>query len=58
MHAVEDALLLGLFEQQLIKIVPGMDWLISPMSGILMVLLFVALGVGLHVLRKRTAPAA
>jgi membrane protease YdiL (CAAX protease family) len=53
MHAVEDAMLLQLFEGNLIQIVPGTDWLISPMNGLLMVLFFLALGIGLVQTRKR-----
>jgi membrane protease YdiL (CAAX protease family) len=53
MHAVEDAMLLQLFEASLIQIVPGTDWLVSPMNGLVMVLFFTAGGVGLRQLRKR-----
>lgn len=53
MHAVEDALLLQLFEGNLIQIVPGTDWLISPMNGLLMASFFIALGIGLRQLRIR-----
>ena len=53
MHAVEDAVLLQLFEARLIQIVPGTDWLISPMNGLVMVLFFTACGIGLRQLRRR-----
>ena len=53
MHAIEDVVLLQLFEGRFIEIVPGTDWLISPMNGIVMVFFFAALGVGLRQLRKR-----
>jgi membrane protease YdiL (CAAX protease family) len=58
MHAVEDALLLQLFEASLIQIVPGTDWLISPMNGLVMVFLFLALGIGLHQWRKKALLSA
>jgi hypothetical protein len=53
MHMVEDAFLIQLFTGNHIQIVPGTDWLISPMNGILMALFFIALGVGLRQIRKR-----
>jgi len=52
MHAGEDAMLLQLFEENLIHIVPGTDWLISPINGMLMVLFFLALGILLHQARQ------
>jgi membrane protease YdiL (CAAX protease family) len=58
MHAVEDAVLLQLFEASLIQIVPGTDWLISPMNGLVMVLFFTALGVRLRQIRKRKTSLA
>jgi membrane protease YdiL (CAAX protease family) len=58
MHAVEDAVLLQLFEGSLIQIVPGADWLVSPMNGLVMVFLFTALGIGLNQWRKRKMLAA
>jgi len=42
MHAVEDAFLPQLFEKRLIELVPGTDWLISPMNGLLNDLFFIA----------------
>jgi hypothetical protein len=51
MHAIEDAFLLNLFTSSIIQIVPGWDWLVSPMNGLINVLLFVALGIGLRRLR-------
>jgi membrane protease YdiL (CAAX protease family) len=56
MHAVEDAILLPLFEMRLIQIVPGSDWLVSPMNGLVCVFFFVALAVGLRQWRKRHVP--
>jgi hypothetical protein len=53
MHAVEDALLIQLFTDHHIQIIPGTDWLISPMSGLISVIFFLAIGVGLRQLRKR-----
>jgi hypothetical protein len=58
MHAVEDAVLLQLFEASLIQIVPGTDWLVSPMNGLVMVFFFTALGVGLRQTRKRKMTVA
>ena len=54
MHMVEDAFLIQLFIGNYIQIRPGTDWLISPMNGLVMSLLFIALGVGLRQVRKRT----
>jgi Type II CAAX prenyl endopeptidase Rce1-like len=53
MHMVEDAFLIQLFIGNHIQILPGTDWLISPMNGLLMSLFFIALGVGLRQFRKR-----
>jgi len=58
MHAVEDAFLLQLFEGQLIQIMPGTDWLVSPMNGLLCVFLFAALGIGLYRWRNRNTSVA
>jgi membrane protease YdiL (CAAX protease family) len=58
MHAVEDAILLPLFERRLIQIVPGADWLVSPMNGLICVLLFVALAMALRQWRGRIPAAA
>lgn len=55
MHAVEDAVLLQLFEARLIRIMPGTDWLISPMNGLVMIFFFTLLGIGLHGWRMRRA---
>jgi membrane protease YdiL (CAAX protease family) len=52
MHTVEDALLFTLVLDRHIQIMPGMDWLISPMNGLISVVLFLAIGVGLR--RYRT----
>jgi len=53
MHAVEDALLFTLVIDGHIQILPRMDWLISPMNGLISVVLFLAIGVGLRQLRIR-----
>lgn len=53
MHMVEDAFLIQLFIGKHIQITPGTDWLVSPMNGLLMSALFIALGIGLRQLRKR-----
>ena len=53
MHMVEDAFLIQLFIGNHIQIMPGTDWLVSPMNGLLMSWLFIALGVGLRQFRKR-----
>lgn len=58
MHMVEDAFLFELFSGNYIQIMPGKDWLISPMNGILMSLFFIALGVGLRQIRKRKMSVA
>ncbi len=53
MHMVEDAFLNQLFTEGHIQIVPGTDWLVSPVNGLISIALFVLVGVGLHQLRKR-----
>jgi membrane protease YdiL (CAAX protease family) len=53
MHMVEDAFLNQLFTENHIRIVPGTDWLVSPVNGLISIFLFIALGVGLRQLRKR-----
>ena len=53
MHAVEDALLFTLVLGGYIRIRPGTDWLISPMNGLISVVLFLAIGIGLRQLRIR-----
>jgi hypothetical protein len=50
---VEDAFLIQLFLGNHIQIVPGTDWLISPMNGLLMSFFFIVLGIGLRQYRKR-----
>jgi hypothetical protein len=52
MHMVEDAFLIQLFVGDHIQIMPGRDWLVSPMNGLLMALLFIVLGIGLRQIRK------
>jgi hypothetical protein len=56
MHMVEDAFLIQLFTGNHIQIMPGTDWLVSPMNGLLMSFFFIALGVVLRQLRKRKLP--
>jgi hypothetical protein len=58
MHMVEGAFLIQLFTGNHIQIMPGTDWLISPMNGLLMSLFFIALGVGLRHFRKRKMSVA
>ena len=58
MHMVEDAFLIQLFVGNHIQIMPGRDWLVSPMNGLLMALLFIVLGIGLRQVRKGKLPAA
>lgn len=58
MHMVEDAFLIQLFLGNHIQIRPGTDWLISPMNGLLMSLVFITLGVGLRQFRKRKPSVA
>jgi membrane protease YdiL (CAAX protease family) len=58
MHMVEDAFLNQLFTEHHIRIVPGTDWLVSPVNGLISILLFIALGVGLRQLRKRKMSVA
>lgn len=55
MHAVEDTLLFTLFLGRHIQITPGTDWLISPMNGLISVILFLAIGVGLRRYRRRNS---
>ncbi|UCC89498.1 MAG: CPBP family intramembrane metalloprotease [Anaerolineales bacterium] len=55
MHAVEDAFLNQLFTDHHIQIVPGTDWLVSPMNGLISILLFIGLAVGLRRLRLKRA---
>ena len=54
MHMVEDAFLNQLFTEHYVEILAGTDWLISPVNGLISVFFFIALGVGLRQLRKRT----
>jgi hypothetical protein len=55
MHMVEDAFLNQLFTEHHIRIMPGKDWLVSPVNGIISIFLFIAVGLGLRRLRKRRA---
>ena len=58
MHMVEDAFLNQLFTEHHIQIVPGTDWLISPVNGLISIFLFSAIGVCLRQLRNRKLSAA
>lgn len=58
MHMVEDAFLNQLFTEHHIQIVPGTDWLVSPVNGLISIFFFIAIGVGLRQLRKRKTPVA
>lgn len=53
MHMVEDAFLNQLFTEHHIQIIPGADWLVSPVNGLISIFFFIALGVALRQLRKR-----
>ena len=53
MHTVEDALLFTLVLDGHIQILPGTDWLISPMNGLICVIFFLGIGIGLRQLRIR-----
>jgi len=52
MHMVEDAFLNQLFTEGYIQIVPGTDWLVSPVNGLVSIFLFIALALGLRQVRK------
>jgi hypothetical protein len=58
MHMVEDAFLNQLFTEHHIQIIPGTDWLVSPMNGLISIFFFIAIGVGLRQLRKRKMSVA
>ena len=58
MHMVEDAILNQLFTEHHIQIIPGTDWLVSPMNGFISIFFFIAIGVGLRQLRKRKMSVA
>jgi hypothetical protein len=58
MHVVEDAFLNQLFTEHHIQIVPGKDWLVSPVNGLISIFFFIAIGVGLRKLRKRKMSVA
>jgi len=53
MHMVEDAFLNQLFTEHHIQIIPGTDWLVSPMNGIISIFFFIVIGVGLRQMRIR-----
>lgn len=55
MHTVEDALLFTLILGRHIQIRPGTDWLISPMNGLISLVLFLAIGVGLRQYRLQNS---
>jgi membrane protease YdiL (CAAX protease family) len=52
MHMVEDAFVNQLFTEGHIAIVPGSDWLVSPVNGLISVVLWLAMGVALYRYRK------
>lgn len=52
MHMVEDAFVNQLFMEKHLSIVPGTDWFVSPVNGVVSILLFIAVGVGLNRYRK------
>ena len=58
MHMVEDAFLNQLFTEHHIRIIPGTDWLVSPVNGLISIIFFIALGVGLRQLRKKKTSVA
>jgi hypothetical protein len=58
MHAVEDAFIGVIIAENYIRMMPGTDWLISPMNGLLMSLFFIVIGVWLHQYRKRKMSVA
>jgi hypothetical protein len=58
MHMVEDAYLIQLFTEHRIQIMPGTDWLVSPMNGLISIFFFITIGVGLRQLRKRKQSVA
>lgn len=58
MHMVEDAFLNQLFIDNHVKIVPGTDWLVSPVNGLIGIVLFALLGIVLRQIRKRKEAAA
>ncbi len=51
-HMVEDAFLIQLFTEKHIIIAPNTDWLVSPMSGLISIILFLLLGIWLGTKRK------
>jgi hypothetical protein len=58
MHMVEDAFLNQLFIDGHVRIVPGTDWLVSPVNGVISILLFLAVGLGLRRWRLSRRQAA
>jgi len=53
MHMIEDAFVNPLFIEGHIQIIQGRDLLISPIFGIVSIIFYVAIGLGLRQLRKR-----
>jgi hypothetical protein len=53
MHMVEDAFLNQLFTEHHIQIIPGTDWLVSPMNGLISIFFFIMVGIGLREYRRR-----
>lgn len=60
MHMVEDAFLNQLFIDGHVRITAGADWLVSPVNGVISILLFAAVGIGLRQYRlgRERMPAA
>ncbi len=59
LHTISNALVDVLVVQGFVKIVPGMDLLVSPgHQGILTTIFFLLVGIGLRQLRMKTIPAA
>jgi membrane protease YdiL (CAAX protease family) len=57
MHMVEDAFLNQLLMDGHVAIVPGTDWLVSPVNGVVGISLWLAVGVGLNRYRRRREAA-
>lgn len=51
MHAVEDAFTLPLIDKQFIKMTHGAEWFISPNTGLISAIIFIAVGLWLRKLR-------
>ncbi|HSR40683.1 MAG TPA: CPBP family intramembrane glutamic endopeptidase, partial [Longimicrobiales bacterium] len=58
MHMVEDAFLNQLFTENHIRIVPGTDWLVSPVNGLVGIVLFTAAAFALRRWRLARKPSS